>query len=79
MNVTYPLTVDELLKKYSDNFQGLGCLEGYYKIEINLDIKPVQQHARRVLVPLIGELKKKLHLERKNSLTTSEKIKTGQK
>ena len=58
MNVTHPLTADELLKKYSDNFQGLGCLEGDYQIDIDPDVKPVQYHHRGVLEPLKGELKK---------------------
>ena len=55
---------------YSGNFQGLGCLEGDYQIEVDPDIKPVQHHPRRVPVPHIGELKKKKQdLEKQGIIT----------
>ena len=47
------------MTKYSDVFEGLGHI-GTYHIDIDSTIPPVQNHSRRVPVPLQSELKNKL-------------------
>ncbi|KAI8493812.1 hypothetical protein Bbelb_281590 [Branchiostoma belcheri] len=60
-------TTEQIVEKYADVFEGLGCLPGEYHIEIDKDVKPVQHLPRRVPVPLKAELKAKIEeLERKN-------------
>uniref|UniRef100_A0ABM0MBB2 Uncharacterized protein K02A2.6-like n=1 Tax=Saccoglossus kowalevskii TaxID=10224 RepID=A0ABM0MBB2_SACKO len=57
---------DNVIKQYNDVFEGLGCLPGEYKIEIDSTIKPVQHVPRRVPIPLKAKLKAKINeMERK--------------
>jgi transposase InsO family protein len=57
--VTSELTEDEMMKAYSDVFEGLGDL-GEYHIEMDPAIKPMQDAPRTVPVALKKDLKKKL-------------------
>jgi hypothetical protein len=43
----YQLTKDEIIEKYKDVFDTLGCLPGEYHIEMDKSRKPVQQTPRR--------------------------------
>ena len=55
-----PTTTEDILSNYEDIFSGLGKLSGEYKIEIDQNVKPMQNHPRRVPLPLKTELKRKL-------------------
>ena len=55
-----PLTKDHILDTYKDVFAGLGKLPGEYTIEVDENVKPVQNNPRRVPLPLKDELKAKL-------------------
>ena len=67
-----PLSMEEVLKEYSDVFQGTGKLKGQYKLEIEENAKPVVHLPRRVPVALKGKLKREL--ERLQSLGIIEKV-----
>ena len=54
------LTKEGVLDNCKDVFSGLGRLPGEYKIQIDKNIKPVQNNPRRVPLPLKMELKQKL-------------------
>ena len=54
------LIKESVLDNCIDLFSGLGRLPGEYKIQIDKNIKPVQNNPRRVLLPLKIELKQKL-------------------
>ncbi|UYV84124.1 K02A2.6-like [Cordylochernes scorpioides] len=58
---------NNLLDKYKDIFEGIGCLQGEYKLETDPTIKPIKQAPRRVPIILRKELKEKLiDMEKKN-------------
>ena len=67
-----PLSMEEVLKEYSDVFQGTGKLKGQYKLEIEENAKQVVHPPRRVPVALKGKLKREL--ERLQSLRITEKV-----
>ena len=67
-----PLSMEEVLKEYSDVFQGTGKLKGQYKLEIEENAKPVVHPPRRVPVALKGKLKRES--EWLQSLRTIEKV-----
>ena len=67
-----PLSMEEVLKEYSDVCQGTGKLKGQYKLEIEENAKPVVHPPRRVPVALKGKLKREL--ERLQSLGIIEKV-----
>lgn len=50
----------DLVDQYADVFEGLGCLEGEYHIEVDPSVSPVQHVPRRVPVALKQQLKEKL-------------------
>ncbi|XP_041461547.1 uncharacterized protein K02A2.6-like [Lytechinus variegatus] len=62
VNVTDEVNVmgDSIIDDYADVFEGLGCLPGDYDMEIDPFIPSVKNLARKVAVPLKGELKQKL-------------------
>ena len=51
---------DEILKKFSDVFQGIGCLEGEYHLEVDPDVKPVAHQPRRYPAAKLDALKTNL-------------------
>ena len=59
-------TVDEaasensVLVEYNDVFEGLGCLQGDYHIDIDKSVLPVQHAPRRTPVALKKRLKQKI-------------------
>ena len=57
---TNSLTKDRVMQEYQDVFTGLGRLPGVYSIEMDQNVKPVQDNPRRVPIPLKAELKKKI-------------------
>ncbi|UYV68498.1 K02A2.6-like [Cordylochernes scorpioides] len=58
---------NNLLDKYKDIFEGIGSLQGEYKLETDPTIKPIKQAPRRVPITLRKELKEKLiDMEKKN-------------
>ena len=63
-------TTDSLLEEYQDVFQGLGCLQGEYHIDLDKAITPVQHAPRRTPVALKERLKQKLQeMESKGIIT----------
>ena len=57
VNATQPV---DLIDQYKDVFEGLGCLEGDYHIELDSSVSPVQHVPRRIPVALKEQLKVKL-------------------
>ena len=57
VNTTQPM---DMIDQYKDVFEGLGCLEGDYHIELDSSVSPVQHVPRRVPVALKEQLKVKL-------------------
>ena len=49
-----------IFQEYADVFEGIGCLEGSYHIEIDPSAKPIIHPPRRVPVTLKDSLKKEL-------------------
>ena len=58
--------VDEILKKYEDVFDGIGCLEGSYQIEIDPTVSPVVHPPRKI--PFTQREKVKGELDRMENL-----------
>ena len=54
------LTKDEVVKKYTDVFQGMGKLRRQYKLEVEENAEPVVQPPRRVPIALKDKLKQEL-------------------
>ena len=53
-------TTSDIFQEYVDVFEGIGCLDESYHIEIDLSVKPVIHPPRRVSVTLKDHLKKEL-------------------
>ena len=53
-------SADDLIKEYSDMFDGLGCLEGEYHIEVDSAVPPVQHAPQCVPVALKEKLEAKI-------------------
>ena len=53
-----PTTVK--LDAYKDLFDGLGCIDGEYSIEVNPEVSPVVHPPRRIPEPLIEDVNKEL-------------------
>jgi len=51
---------EDIINKYKNVFEGLGCLPGEYNIDIDKSVKPVQHMPRRVPVPLKDKLNDKI-------------------
>ncbi|KAL6471864.1 hypothetical protein MHYP_G00205140 [Metynnis hypsauchen] len=56
-----PWDMSHIQREYYDVFEGDGCLEGTYHIEVDPSIRPVQLPKRRVPVSLMTPLKEELH------------------
>lgn len=54
------MSCEEIVNEYSDVFEGDGCFDGEFKIEIDEMVKPVQQKARRIPVAYNDELRDKI-------------------
>ena len=57
---TSVLTKDRILKDYIDVFEGLGCMDGLYHMEVDENVKPVIHPPRKVPVALRDRLKEEL-------------------
>ena len=51
------LTRDQILKEYGDVFEGLGCMDGPYHMELDDTVKPVVHPPRKVPLALRDRLK----------------------
>jgi len=49
-----------ITESFADVFQGLGCLPGYYHIEVDPDVRPVQHMLLMVPVAIQQELRQRL-------------------
>ena len=54
------MSTKEIIENYKEVFQGLGCLPGEHKIEIDETIKPVVTPCRKVAFKLREKLKQEL-------------------
>ena len=68
LDVVHAVQSTDIIDQYRDVFEGLGCLEKEYHIELDPAVSPSQQPPRRVPVALKGQLKEKLQ---KRHYTTS--------
>ncbi|KAL9987237.1 hypothetical protein ACROYT_G001509 [Oculina patagonica] len=59
--------VNEILKKYEDVFDGIGCLEGTYQIKIDPNVSPVVHPPRKI--PFTQREKVKEELDRMEKLS----------
>ena len=51
---------DSLMEEYSDCFEGLGCLPGEYKIQVDENVPPVVRPCRKIPFKLRGKLTEEL-------------------
>jgi hypothetical protein len=64
--VTSPSDIHEILDTYHEVFEGIGCLPGEYKIELDEEVTPRQCHNRKIALSMKKDLKTKLEtLEQK--------------
>ena len=61
VSVSPNMTKEQVLSTYKDVFTGHGKLPGVYHIDIDDNVKPVQNTRRRVAAPLKEELRNKLN------------------
>ena len=61
---------EDLVKKYKDIFNGYGCLKDQVDLEVDKNIKPVIQKARRIPIHLREKLKNELDLLVKKEIIT---------
>ena len=62
----------DVLTKYKDVFEGLGCLPGEYHLEVDPSCRPVKHTPRRVAIPLKAELK--AHIEELEKIQVLKKV-----
>ena len=65
------LTRDQILKEYSDVFEGLGCMDGPYHMELDETVKSVVHPPRKVPVTLRDRLKEELDKLVREKVVTS--------
>ena len=59
-DVYQPLTREQVLEKYSDVFQGEGCLDAPLRLEVDKAIPPVQLPTRKVPIAIKDRLKEEI-------------------
>ena len=63
-------TSEKIMAQYADVFQGLGCLDGEYHIEVDHSVRPVVHPPRRVPFALKNKLRAELErMEKLNVIT----------
>lgn len=62
-----------IVERYSDIFEGYGCIAGEVSLEINNNIKPILQKSRRIPVALRKDLKNELERLVKLNIITKER------
>ena len=63
---------EDIIIKYKDVFEGLGCLPGEYHLEVDPNITLVKHTPRRVAIPLKAELK--AHIEELEKMQVLKKV-----
>jgi len=58
----------DVLRKYKDFFEGVGCFEGEYHVTLNATVPPVVQSPRCIQVALRDSLANELHKLEKQSI-----------
>ena len=61
INMSQATMPQDILTKYKDVFEGLGCLHGECHLEVDPSCRPLKHTPRRVAIPLKAELK--AHIE----------------
>ena len=68
INMSQASMPPDVLTKYKDVFEELGCLPGEYHLEVDPSCRPVKHTPRRVPVPLKAELRQTMrNLKRSRS------------
>ena len=60
LQINCALSDDKLISKFSETFEGLGCLPGLYDIELDPAVSPVKHAPRKVPVSMKSKLKEEL-------------------
>ena len=72
INMSQVTMPQDILAKYKDVLEGLGCLLGEYHLEVDPSSRPVKHTPRRVAVPLKAELK--AHIEELEKIQVLKKV-----
>ncbi|KFM78222.1 Retrovirus-related Pol polyprotein from transposon 17.6, partial [Stegodyphus mimosarum] len=64
------VNTEDLLEEYKDVFEGLGCLNGEYKIQLKQDVTPVIHPPRKIPIAIRDKVKQEL--QRMENLNLSE-------
>lgn len=56
--------MNRIKSEFGDVFEGVGCLEGEYNIEIDKSVPPVKLTKLRVPVAMMAPMKEELRLKR---------------
>ena len=67
VDISPPTVPEDIIIKYKDVFEGLGCLPGEYHLEVDPNITPVKHTPRRVAVQAISEHTTKVRSVFRNS------------
>jgi hypothetical protein len=70
------MTTEEIISKYKDMLDGLGCLPGELHLEVNNAARPVWQLPRRIPIPLKERITQAIHSVDNADIIT--KVKRGQ-
>ncbi|XP_067949748.1 uncharacterized protein [Watersipora subatra] len=62
------VTTSDLLEKYADVFEGIGCLSGEHEISVDPTVKPVIHAPRRVPISVTDKLKSELESMEKSNI-----------
>jgi hypothetical protein len=55
------MATEEIISKYKDVLDGLGCLPGELHLEVDNAARPVQQLPRQMPIPLKERITKAIH------------------
>lgn len=64
----FTTTTEDIISKYNDVFEGLGCLPGELHLEVDPDIRPVQQVPRQIPIPLKHKVTEAIRSMEKNGI-----------
>lgn len=67
-NTDVPTTTEGIISKYEDVFEGLGCLPGELHLEVDPEMRPVQQLPRRIPIPLKSRVTEAIQSMEKNGI-----------
>ena len=74
INMSQATMPQDILTKYKDVLEGLGCLPGEYHLEVDPTCRPVKHAPRRVVIPLKAELKAHIQVQVLKKVTQPTKV-----